>query len=122
MDAGRPPVMPSADDERGLLLVVGEIPAGLRGVVVLEVVAGMVILVLGQHEQGVVRRELKLHRGIPFDAIQFVVGADSVVVLKIEVEGIAELVQRAKLRCLLTPLTVAPVFGRAGEAEAVAFE
>ena len=118
--AGRPLMVPSAHHDGLLAFVEMVIGPCVGGVVVLEVVAGVIVLVFDEHQGRVLRGDLLLHRGVPFDVVQAVIRPDATVVLKIEVEGIAGPAKRAELRDELgNGLVVRAGQGRTGETQSV---
>src|SRR6185503_19335896 len=96
MRAGRPLVMPAAKGER--LLEFSKLKfwprsVGRRvpirwvvGVVVLKIVTRTVVLVFDLGQESILGSDLLFEGAEPLDAVQLVVGANTVVVLVIEVE------------------------------------
>src|SRR5262245_43108594 len=94
----------------------------LSPIEVLEVVAGMIALILGQEEKRVLRSELLFDSGVPFDAVEFVVGADAVVMLVVEIEGPAHVADDAELRGEFAILAVATIRTVGAQPDAVPLE
>src|SRR2546426_1072294 len=93
VNSWRPFVMPAAKCERMLILVKFEMRAealigvGIEGIVILEVIAGMIVLIFDEGQGCVLRGNLLFDGRVPLDAVEIVVGPDAIVVLVIEVQG-----------------------------------
>src|SRR6266478_5629545 len=114
--------MPAKRKQRRLVVVVMESRAGIGRIEILEVVTGVIVLDLGEEQQGIVGRELIFEGGIPVHTVEAVVDTNAVVVLVIHVQRISEAPVLAELGGLFTPLSVTAIFGEAGQAKPVVFE
>jgi len=79
-------MMPARNHDGVFVFVEPKMLLGLARIVVLEIVAGMIILVFDHQQGSIFWRHLLFHRAVPFDAIQVVVRADASVVLVIKIE------------------------------------
>ena len=102
-------MMIARDGDRTLVFIETEIgaDAALPPIKILEIIAGMVVLVLGEQEERVLRSQLLFDGGVPFDAIQFVVGPNAVVMLIVQVEGPCGVADNTKLGSQFAKLAVA---------------
>jgi hypothetical protein len=97
MDAGRPFVMPRAD-QLGLLLLVEFVKGPRVGlVIILKVVAGMIILVLDQQHRRVLGPDLLFNRDIHVKIIQSIVDAEAGVVVIVQVQTVGSVAISAEL-------------------------
>src|SRR6266576_2104776 len=58
----------------------------IGGVVILEVVPGVVILIFANDHEGILRGDLLLDCAVPFDVVKLIVRTDTAVVLVIEIQ------------------------------------
>src|SRR5688572_24341316 len=83
---------------RALLFVECEIRSRLGWIIVLEIIAGMIVLVFGEQQKGILWRDLLFDSAVPFDAVEFVVGTDSSIMLVVQVQSVACVPKAAEVR------------------------
>src|ERR1039458_2364987 len=90
-------MIPAADQNRVLVFVEFIIWARIGRVVILEIVAGMIILILHQQQRGVMWSDLLLDRRIPFDVIKAIVRTNAVIMMIVQIKRIRGIAESAKL-------------------------
>src|ERR1043166_4349529 len=91
-------MVPRTHRDRMLVFVEAKIRPRASYVVILEVVAGMIVFVFEEQYCGILRGDLLLNGGVPFNAVEIVVRPNAVVVVVFEIERITGAAESAKLR------------------------
>ena len=82
----------------------------------------MVVLILGESEERILRCQLQFDLAVPFDPPQFVVRTHAFIALPVHVQRIAEPAECAEVRRRFVVLPIAARLGGRGKSEPVALE
>src|SRR2546426_2017021 len=75
---------------------------------VLEVIARMIINILGENQDGILRGQLLFDRAAPCEAGQFIVRSNASIVLIIQIKRITRVAEGPELRGQFASLAIAP--------------